>query len=45
MMKEKYERTKLDIMKFEAEDVISTSGVNPDDDYELERSNIRIPLI
>ena len=45
MKKEKYERTKLDITEFEAEDVISTSGVNPDDAYELERSNIRIPLI
>lgn len=32
MMKEKYERTKLDIIKFETEDVIMTSGPLDDDE-------------
>lgn len=32
MSKEKYERTELDIIKFQTEDVIMTSG--PDDEYE-----------
>ena len=38
MMKEKYERSELDIMKFETEDVIMTSGPideEPDDQYMM----------
>ena len=38
-MKEKYERTELDIIKFETEDVIMTSGPlddgEPDDQYMM----------
>lgn len=32
MIKEKYDRTKLEIFQFRAEDIISTSG--SDDEYE-----------
>lgn len=37
MKKEKYTHAEVKIVEFEAEDVILTSGENPDDDYELER--------
>ena len=36
MRKEKYERTELDIIKFETEDVIMTSGEPDDDSSEYE---------
>ena len=32
MKKEKYERTELDIIKFQTEDVIMTSGLDYEDD-------------
>lgn len=32
MSKEKYERTELDIIKFQTEDVILTSGIKYEDD-------------
>ncbi len=32
MKKEKYERTELDIIRFETEDVIMTSGIEYEDD-------------
>ena len=38
MNKEKYEHTELEIIKFQTEDVITTSGINPyseDDETEL----------
>lgn len=37
MMKEKYEHTELDIIKFKTEDVIMTSGEydDPEDDYMM----------
>lgn len=37
MNKEKYEHTVLEFIRFQTEDVITTSGpVNPDDEYEGE---------
>ena len=36
MEKEKYERTELDIIQFQTEDVIMTSTVDPQDDDEYE---------
>ena len=38
MNKEAYERTELDVIWFRTEDVIVTSGENPDDAYEGERA-------
>ena len=38
MDKEKYEHTELEIIKFQTEDVITTSGINPyseDDETDL----------
>ena len=38
MNKEKYEHTELEIIKFQTEDIITTSGINPyseDDETEL----------
>lgn len=38
MNKEKYEHTELEIIKFQTEDVICTSGINPyseDDETDL----------
>ena len=32
MEKEKYERTEIDIFKFQTEDVIMTSGIDYEDD-------------
>ena len=37
MKKEKYERTELDIIRFEMEDILSLSNPN---EYELERNNV-----
>ena len=45
MNKEKYERTEMEVIKFQAEDVILTSGVNPDDEYEGERVMIHLTLV
>ena len=42
MNKEKYERTELDIIKFEIEDILSLS--NPDE-YELERNSACLPRL
>ena len=42
MPKEKYERTELEVIEFETKDVILTSGVNPDDEYEGERVMIHL---
>ena len=42
MKKEKYERTELEFIEFETKDVILTSGVNPDDEYEGERVMIHL---
>lgn len=42
MKKEKYERTELDVIEFETKDVILTSDVNPDDEYEGERVMIHL---
>lgn len=36
MEKEIYQRTELEIIKFQTEDVIMTSNLNPDDAYEGE---------
>ena len=36
MEKENYQRTELEIIKFQTEDVIMTSNLNPDDTYEGE---------
>ena len=38
-MKEKYVPAEMEIIKFEAEDVIRTSG-NPDDDYDLPEADM-----
>ena len=38
MEKEKYERTEIDIFKFQTEDVIMTSGIDYEDD-DLQISN------
>ena len=38
MNKEKYEHTELEIIKFQTEDIITTSGINPyseDDETDL----------
>ena len=35
MMKEKYKRVELEIIKFETEDVITTSGIPEEEDDEL----------
>lgn len=43
MMKEKYKRTELKVIKFQTEDVIMTS--NPDDEYEGVKVMIRPPMI
>ena len=43
MNKEIYERTALEIILFSSEDVIMNSSENPDDDYELEKTFIRLP--
>ena len=32
MMKETYERLAMDVTKFDVEDVITTSGINPSDE-------------
>lgn len=42
--KEAYERTELDMIWFRTDDVIVTSGENPDDAYEGERAWFNIPL-
>ncbi len=42
MMKERYERTELDVIEFKNEDVILSS--NLDDQYEGERVVISLPL-
>ena len=45
MMKEKYERTEFEVIRFTSEDVIMTS--NPDDEYEGENplGFIKPPMI
>ena len=45
MTKEKYERTEMEVIKFRTEDVLTTSGENPDDEYELDRGFIKLPMI
>ena len=35
MMKEKYERTDMDIIRFQTEDVIMTSTEDPDAQYQM----------
>ena len=40
-MKEKYERTELDIIKFQTEDVIMTSGL---DDYDDPEDRYMVPI-
>ena len=45
MKKEKYERTEMEVIRLEMEDVILTSGINPDDDYEGERVMIHLPIV
>lgn len=42
MKQEKYERTELDIIKFETEDILSLS--NPDE-YELEKNSVCLPKL
>ena len=42
MRKEKYERTELELIRFESEDVIMTSG---EDEYEGENPGAILPLI
>lgn len=44
MNKEKYERTEMEVIKFQTEDVIMTSGFDPDE-YEGERTMIHLPMI
>ena len=45
MNKEKYERVQIEVTEFTTEDVIMTSVLNPDDDYEAERAMIYFPMI
>lgn len=40
MNKEKYERTELDIIKFETEDILLLSNL---DEYELEKNSVCRP--
>ena len=42
MKQEKYERTELDIIKFETEDILSLSNL---DEYELERDSLCLPKL
>ena len=35
----------MEVIKFQAEDVILASGVNPDDEYEGERVMIHLPMV
>lgn len=35
MIKESYERLTIDVTKFDVEDVITTSGVGPDDPQQV----------
>ena len=42
MRKEKYERTELELIRFESEDVIMTSS---EDEYEGENPGAILPLI
>lgn len=44
MEKEIYDRTQLEVIKFQTEDVIVTSGINPDDEYEGIKVAINHPL-
>lgn len=34
MIKESYERLTIDVTKFDVEDVITTSGIGPDDPHQ-----------
>ncbi|WP_407384850.1 hypothetical protein [Ruminococcus sp.] len=43
MMKEKYVRTELEVIRFTTGDVIMTSTENPDDEYELDRGFVHLP--
>lgn len=45
MNKEKYEHSELEVIEFRTEDVLTTSDVNPDDEYEAERTMIHLPII